>query len=207
MEIERNDLVLERAYQWEKQRPDEIYMTQPTGRGGVRDYTWATTMDEARRMAAYLQSFGFPPGSKIAIVSKNCAHFIMAELAIWMAGYASVALYPTLQPETVRYILEHSESKLLFVGKLDAWDAMKPGMPESVHCISYPLSPPTSFETWDSIVAANAPLETTDGIGIRVDENALNGPALEAIEDALSILRDKSCLSIFSIISLEKFYS
>jgi hypothetical protein len=33
--------------------------------------------------------------------------------------------------------------------------------------------------------AAAAPLTTTDGIGIRVDENAIVGPALEAIETAL----------------------
>ncbi|MDB4989355.1 MAG: AMP-binding enzyme family protein, partial [Myxococcaceae bacterium] len=104
MQIEPTDLVLERAYTWEKQRPDEVYMTQPLVGGAVRTYSWAQTLDEARRMAAYLQSFGFPPGSKIALLSKNCAHFVMTDLAIWMAGYVSVALYPTLQPQTVRYI-------------------------------------------------------------------------------------------------------
>jgi len=84
-------------------------------------------LDEARRIAAYLQSFGFPPGSKIALLTKNCAHFVMSDLAIWMAGYVAVALYPTLQASTVRYILEHSESRLLFVGKLDDWESMRPG--------------------------------------------------------------------------------
>jgi long-subunit acyl-CoA synthetase (AMP-forming) len=66
----------------------------------------------------------------------------MSELAIWMAGHATVALYPTLDAQTVRYILEHSEAKLLFVGKLDTWPAMKPGVPEDLPCIAYSLSPP-----------------------------------------------------------------
>ncbi|WP_231871227.1 AMP-binding protein, partial [Halioglobus sp. HI00S01] len=63
------------------------------------------------------------------MISKNCAHFIIAELAIWMAGHCTVALYPTLNAETVNYILDHSEAKLIFVGKLDGWEAMEPGVP------------------------------------------------------------------------------
>ncbi|MEY4514957.1 MAG: hypothetical protein RLZZ450_7079 [Pseudomonadota bacterium] len=158
MHIEPSDLVLERAYTWEKQRPNEVYMTQPTGNGAARTYTWAQTLDESRRMAAYLQSFGFPPGSKIALLSKNCAHFVMTDLAIWMAGYVSVALYPTLQPETVRYILEHSEAKLLFVGKLDGWDAMKSGVPEGLPRVSYPSSPPNDYPTWETLVKITPPI-------------------------------------------------
>ena len=158
MQIDRSDLVLERAYGWEKQRPNEIYMTQPLGHGAVRDYTWAATLDEARRMAAYLQSFGLPPGSKIAILSKNCAHFVMSDLAIWMAGYVSVALYPTLQPDTIRYILEHSESKLVFIGKLDGWETMAPGVPSELPRVSYPLSPPNDYSTWDTIVRITPPI-------------------------------------------------
>ena len=65
----------------------------------------------------------------MAILSKNCAWWLMSDLAIWMAGHVSVPLYPTLAPETIRQILEHSEAKALFVGKLDGWEGMKPGVP------------------------------------------------------------------------------
>ena len=71
-------------------------MTQPMGGGATHTYTWQQTLDEARRMATYIESQGFEPGSRIAILSKNCAHFVMTDLAIWMAGHVSVALYPTL---------------------------------------------------------------------------------------------------------------
>jgi long-subunit acyl-CoA synthetase (AMP-forming) len=158
MQIEASDLALDRAYGWEQRKPNAVYMTQPLGKGAVRDYTWSETLGEVRRMAAHLQSFGFPPGSKIAILSKNCAHFVMSDLAIWMAGYVSVALYPTLQAETVRYILEHSESKLVFVGKLDTWEALSAGVPRELPCISYPLSPPTAYPTWDRIVRDTQPI-------------------------------------------------
>ena len=66
------------------------------------------------------------------MISKNCAHFIIAELAVWMAGHATVALYPTLNADTVAYILEHSEARLLFVGKLDGWEEMAKGVPDAL---------------------------------------------------------------------------
>lgn len=159
MKLDRSHCPLDRAYRWEKERADLVYMTQPVGGGAVETYTWARTLDEARRMAAHLQSLGFEPGSRIGILSKNCAHFIMSDLAIWMAGYASVALYPTLTAESVEYILTHSGAKLLFVGKLDDWESMKPGVPEELPRIAYPLSPPNDYTSWDDIVEKTEPLE------------------------------------------------
>jgi long-chain acyl-CoA synthetase len=125
----------------------------------VREYTWRQLMDETRRMAAHLQSLQLPRASNIALLSKNCAHWLMADFAIWLAGHVSVPLYPTLAADTIRQILEHSESKLLFVGKLDGWEAMKPGVPPGLPCIALPLAPPTDCAQWDAIVANTAPLQ------------------------------------------------
>ncbi|WP_156503985.1 AMP-binding protein, partial [Oleiphilus sp. HI0066] len=86
-------------------------------------------------------------------------HWIMSDLAIWMAGHVTVPLYPTLNADTVSYILEHSEAQALFVGKLDDWEDMAPGVPADMPCISYPLSPENDYPTWDSLIAETAPLE------------------------------------------------
>ncbi len=152
-------MTLDDAYHWESTTPDRIWLTQPIGDGKVETYTWAQAMDQVRRMAAHLQSIGLEPGSHIGLISKNCAHFILADLAIWMAGHVSVALYPTLNADTIEYILDHSESKLLFVGKLDGWSEIQKGIPKSMPCIALPLSPPTDYETWDSITAKTEPLQ------------------------------------------------
>ncbi|MBY6032055.1 AMP-binding protein [Marinobacter daepoensis] len=152
-------LPLEMVYHWEASSPDSLYMTQPIGEGRVVEYTWGRAVDEARRVAAYLKSLNLPEKSRIGLISKNCAQWVMTDWAIWMAGHISVPLYPTLNADTVNYILGHAECDVLFVGKLDDWDTMKPGVPDSVRCISYPLSPPNDFETWDDIVAKYPPLE------------------------------------------------
>ncbi len=152
-------LLLESVYEWEQNEPNRMYLTQPIGNGEVVNYTWGQAMDEVRRMAAHLKSLDLEPGSKIALLSKNCAHFILADLAIFMAGHVTVALYPTLNAETVGYILDHSDSKLLFVGKLDDWDSMKSGVPGDMPCIAFPLAPKTDYTTWDDIIAKTEPLQ------------------------------------------------
>lgn len=151
--------LLEQAFHWEKTRPDAVYMTQPLGGGTVDDFSWARTLTEARRMAAHLKSLDLPEKSNIGLVSKNCAHFIMSDLAIWLAGHVSVALYPTVDADTVSYVLEHSGAKLLFVGKLDTWDEMKAGVPEGMPMISYPLSPKVDCPTWNDVIAQHEPIE------------------------------------------------
>jgi long-subunit acyl-CoA synthetase (AMP-forming) len=150
--------LLDFVYEHEKNLADKIWFTQPVGNGQVVDYTWAESVGQARRMAAHLNSLGYEPGSKIAICSKNCAHFIIAELAIWMAGHTSVALYPTLNAETAGFILEHSEAKLLFVGKLDTWDEIEPGVPSDLPLVAFSLAPSNSYEQWDDIIARTEPV-------------------------------------------------
>ena len=156
--VSADALALQRLYHWEQTAPERVVLTQPLGAGAVRDYTWAQVMDETRRMAAHLQGLGFEPGSRIAILSKNCAHWLMCDFAIWMAGFVSVPLYPTLAAGTIRQIIEHSESRLLFVGKLDGWDGMKAGVPAGLPCIGTPLAPPNDFVRWDDVVKSTPPL-------------------------------------------------
>ena len=151
-------LILECVYDHEKARGDVVFLTQPTGGGQVKDYTWAQMMDEVRRMAAHLKAQNFEPGARIALLAKNSAHFIMSELAIWMAGGTTVAIFPTEGAETIKYVLEHSGASLLFVGKLDSWAVQKAGVPAGLPCIALPLAPKTDYETWDAVVARTKPL-------------------------------------------------
>jgi long-chain acyl-CoA synthetase len=152
-------LALQRLYHWEKTTPDKVVFTQPMGGGVVKDYTWKQAMGEVRRMAAHLKSLNFEPGSRIALLAKNTAQWMMADWAIWMAGHVSVPLYPTLAANTVRQILEHSESKLLFVGKLDVWQEMKPGVPAGLPMITLPLAPKVEgASSWDEIIARTPPM-------------------------------------------------
>jgi long-chain acyl-CoA synthetase len=155
--LSADDLPLQRIYKWERERPDSIFLTQPYDGGKVRDWTWQQAVSEVRRMAHWLKAQGWEPGSRVAILSRNCAWWIMADLAIWMAGYVTVPIYPSLRGQTIRRILEHSEAKACFVGAVDEREAA-PVVPPSVACVRFPTADPSYWPTWEVLVTANPPL-------------------------------------------------
>ena len=157
--VPAHTLALQRLYHWERTAPGRNVFTQPMGGGTLRTWNWSQVLDETRRMAAHLRELGLASGDKVALLSKNTAWWMMADWAIWMAGGVSVPLYPTLAAGTIRQILEHSESKLLFIGKLDGWDGMKAGVPAGLPCIRLPLAPDGPAPAWDEIIARTQPLQ------------------------------------------------
>ncbi|QNP42193.1 AMP-binding protein [Lysobacter terrestris] len=148
--------------QRERAHPDAVYLTQPYPDGAVVDYSWAEVGDQARRIAAYLQSLRLQAGSRIALLGRNSAHWIMADLAIMMAGHVSVPLYATQSAQAVRQILQHSGAQALFIGKLDGsadnWPAIAPELPEGLQLIGLPLSPRRDIPQWQDLITRHAPL-------------------------------------------------
>jgi len=147
--------VMDYLLQHAEKTPDNTFLTQPMGNDVVKTWTFGEFVSESKKMATHIESMDLPAGSQIAIMSKNCAWWLMADLAIMMTGHVGVPIYPTLTAETTKYTLEHSESKLLFVGKLDKkpWDEMKNGIPEGMKCITFPLCPDgLEHDTWAKCV-------------------------------------------------------
>ena len=158
VDVAEEDLPLQRLYRWERERADRLFLSQPLA-GRVREWTWAQAADEVRRMAAYLKAQNWEPGSHVAILSKNCAWWIMADLAIWMAGHATVPIYPSLRGQTVRQIFEHSDSRGCFLGAMDEKEAAMLGIPDSAVSIRFPTAPTGSGPDWDTVVAGAQPME------------------------------------------------
>lgn len=146
---------------WATTQPNKVYFTQPFSTEKTVDYTWGQVADQVNRMAAYLQSLNLPEKTHIGILGKNSAHWIMADLAIWRAGHVSIPLYPTLNAETAEYVLENSDSKMIFIGKMDElWRVVEKGIPTSMPTITLPLAPQLAHaKKWDDIVAATAPTQ------------------------------------------------
>ncbi|MBD3655120.1 MULTISPECIES: AMP-binding protein [Marinobacter] len=150
-------------YYWAKQTPDRVYLSQPYPDGRVEDITWRHAADQVSRMAGYLNGLELPPRSNIAILGRNSAHWILADLAIWSAGHVSVPLYPTLNGDTAAYVLEHSEAKLLFLGKMDGtadgWNDIRGHLPAELPIVSLPMSPLDDTPAWSDIVASGTAAE------------------------------------------------
>ncbi|WP_421526189.1 AMP-binding protein [Pseudomonas yamanorum] len=149
-------LPLQVFFDREARHPRQRFLVQPIKGGEVQTLTWAEAGHQARCAALWLRTRDLPQGSHIALISKNCAHWIIADLAIWMAGHVSVPLYPNLTADSVAHVLEHSEAALAFIGKLDDWPAMSAGVKADLPTISLPLCPEGEFDfTWADLQACS----------------------------------------------------
>ncbi|NWC69688.1 AMP-binding protein [Pseudomonas sp. P7758] len=149
-------LPLQVFFDREARHPRQRFLVQPIKGGEVQTLTWAEAGQQARCAAHWLRARDLPVGSHIALISKNCAHWIIADLAIWMAGHVSVPLYPNLTADSVAHVLEHSEAALAFIGKLDDWPAMSAGVKADLPTISLPLCPDGEFDfTWADLQACS----------------------------------------------------
>jgi len=132
-----NKTSLEAFYDREKKHPKLPFLHQPFGEKW-ETYSWGETGKMARQVAAYLRSLDLKPGSHIGLVSKNCREWIIADLAIMMAGHVSVPFFATLTGEQIGQVIELGDIDLLIAGKMEGWADMKTGVPEEMPMIHFP---------------------------------------------------------------------
>ncbi len=148
---------LQQFLKWEKETPNNIMLRQPFS-GEWRNWTYQQAGDEIRKIASGLKGLNLPSRSNIALLSKNCAQWIMADLAIMMAGHISVPLYATLTAPSIKQILEHSEARAIFIGKLDKYSEQKDGVPDGVLKIGMELYGIQESLSIEKMVATEKPL-------------------------------------------------
>ncbi|EDM64912.1 MAG: AMP-binding protein [Moritella sp.] len=156
---------LDALLHWEKHRANEVYLRQPIN-GTFHEFTWSQVADQTKRIAQALQSLGLTPGDKIAILAKNSAEWFINDLAIMYAGYISVPIYSTANAKTINYVLEHSEAKVLFVGKLDNYQSLEGKIPADIITISYPYETLSCQYKWNDLLEQHQPLATPAHINL-----------------------------------------
>ena len=142
---------------WAETMPDREFLLQPVD-GVLRVTTFAEAVDQARRMAAALLGLGLNPDDKVAILAKNSAEWVLADLSIAMAGLISVPIYPTANADTIAYVLGHSEAKAIFVGKLDDPDAASNAIPKTLPSIAFPHDTIDCQHDWQQLIDSAEPI-------------------------------------------------
>ncbi len=148
---------LEAFLHWELTSPDHIFLRQ-FHNGKIDTLSFRQSGEQIRRMAHALIKRKLPPQSNIALLSKNCDHWIMADLAIMMSGHVSVPIYATLNSESIKPIIEHSESKLLIIGKLDNYESQENAF-RNIPKISVEKYGIHEGDSWEALVASHDPLQ------------------------------------------------
>ena len=79
------------------------------------EMTYAEVGRRARALAAKLDSLGLEPGDRVAFVTQNSARLVTAFHGVCGWGRVLVPINFRLRPDEVRYIVEHSGARVLFV--------------------------------------------------------------------------------------------
>ncbi|MEL6865913.1 MAG: AMP-binding protein, partial [Bacteroidota bacterium] len=129
--------LIERFYHWEKTMPNKIFLRQPKGKSW-HTLTYFQAGQEARKMTAALRQKGLEKGDHIGLFSKNCCHWILADLAIMIGGFVSVPLYASLTKSQLAEVVKLGDLKAMFIGKLEAWGDRVEAIPTTVFPIKFP---------------------------------------------------------------------
>ena len=84
-------------------------------RGAWQALTWAQTYDRAASVAKGLYDLGLERGERVAVLGPTQPPWAVYDLGAQLACMVSFGIYPKQSAEQVRYLLEHSEARAIFV--------------------------------------------------------------------------------------------
>jgi long-subunit acyl-CoA synthetase (AMP-forming) len=138
-------------------QPDRVFLTQPFA-GEVREWTFAEAQADAGRLAHALLQAGLKPGDKVALLSRNCAEWVVTDVALSMAGLVSVPIYPTASADTITFVMQHSDAKAIVIGRLDDPDVVEHALSPDVMTVGMRYPRIDCDHDWQTIIDGSEPL-------------------------------------------------
>ena len=80
---------------------------------GNREYQWHETYDRCIRLASGLQQIGLKKGEVVTVIAANTPEMFECQFAVAMAGGVLNTVNIRLDADTIAYILEHAEPRIL----------------------------------------------------------------------------------------------
>ncbi len=97
------------------------------------DVTWEEVATQVARWQDALAKEDLEPGDRVAINLKNCKEWVIFDQAAMGLGLVVVPLYPDDRPDSVAYILQDADVKLLFLQNAAQWKRLAPSITEEHH--------------------------------------------------------------------------
>jgi long-chain acyl-CoA synthetase len=151
-EVPLYETLLQYLDHWAKESPDDTWLRDRHG-DDIRDWTWREVREQAHALAAWQEQFFNGHGAKVGILSRNCAHWFMADLGSMAAGNVVIPMFTTLPGETAQYVMDFTDMQLLFVGQTENWDQVSKVLPEGITLVTLPgAQVDEPHLAWDDIV-------------------------------------------------------
>jgi len=160
--------------------------------------TWNDWLARAKEVAYALDAIGFRPGDVASVLANSIPEWSYADLGILCAGGVSSGIYPTDSVKQVEYLVNDSQTRVLFVEddeQLDKALAVRARTPTLMRIVIFDMEGLTSFEDpqcvsfenflasgrshmqgrealWESMVASRGP----EDLAILVYTSGTTGP-------------------------------
>jgi long-chain acyl-CoA synthetase len=102
--------------------------------------TWAGLDTRVRRIAAALVSLGIESEQRVAVASSTRYEWVIADLAVMLAGAATTAIYPTTSESDLTYIVADSQSRIVFAeddAQIDRLRANRSTLPDVTKVVTF----------------------------------------------------------------------
>ena len=108
--------------------------------GAWKHMSFEEALGRVERIGAGLQALGVTAGDRVAILSMSRQEWSLADYAILGAGATTVPIYQTNSPAECQYIIENSNSTVVFVedaGQLAKVREERPKLPQIKHVVVF----------------------------------------------------------------------
>ena len=137
---------------WAVECPDKLWLQDREG-DNFTEWNWAQAYSEIQAAAAWLEQNISGSAANIGILSRNRAHWVLADQAIIASGHVTIPMFTTLPPDTASYVMDFTDMKTLIVGESENWESIKSVLPEGIQIIALPgVDPDTPHTSWNDLL-------------------------------------------------------
>ncbi len=136
-----------------EESPEKVWLRDRHG-DEVTEWNWTDAAVETNAVAAWLERRYGAEQANIALLSRNRAHWFLADLAVIASGNVTIPMFTTLAASMADYILGFSDTKALILGESENWDAVRGVVPGEIDIITLPgVDTELPHTKWEDIVA------------------------------------------------------
>lgn len=133
--------------------PQKMWLRDRSG-DQFTEWNWSDANSEINAVAAWLEKRYGNSKTNIVLLSRNRAHWMLADLAIIGSGNVTVPMFTTLPAPTAKYIFDFTDTQLLILGETDNWDAVQGILPDGIDIITLPgVNIELPHTPWEDIVS------------------------------------------------------
>ncbi|MDH4273369.1 MAG: AMP-binding protein, partial [Candidatus Aminicenantes bacterium] len=110
---------------------------------------------QVKHLCLGLRDLGLQKGDKVVILSENRPEWVITDHANLCLGAITVPIYTSLVSEQIKYIIDDSDAKAVFVSCEDLWnrlETVRPSLGKVRHYITFMEKAPAGVLTYNQVL-------------------------------------------------------